>query len=243
MTKNVFTLDLGNSNPHVGYFESSQLVEVMPWNEFRKKWPADKLSSKQLIKSQVGNNPEGLEDYLAFCQVVPKLHTNLFLDMPVCYSETLGLDRLYQAYLAYKKFASTGPVAVIDAGTFITMDLIDTKGFQGGYIFPGLTPFLSSYRQGSQLPTLKLDHWQTAENLPQTTEAAILQATQFYLQKIVSGFLDQTSPTKLILTGGAHGLIESALNNKKLLKKFELISEPHFIHEALFKIFVAKDAS
>ncbi len=242
MTKTVFTLDLGNSNPHVGHFESGRLLEVMTWNEFRKKWPANKLSSQQLIKSQVGNNPEGLEDYLVFCQEVPKLEKLRFLEMPVFYSETLGFDRLYQAYLAYKKFASTGPVAVIDAGTFITMDLIDSKGFQGGYIFPGLTPFLSSYRQGSQLPALKLDHWQSAENLPQTTEAAILQATQFYLQKIVSGFLDQTSPAKLILTGGAHGLIESALKNEKLLKKVELVSEPHFIHEALFKIFIAKDA-
>lgn len=243
MTKAVFTLDLGNSNPHVGYFESGKLLEVMTWNEFRRKWPADKLSTQQLIKSQVGNNPEGLEGYLAFCQAVPRLEKMRFLDMPVFYSETLGLDRLYQAYLAYKKFSNKGAVAVIDAGTFITMDLIDSKGFQGGYIFPGLTPFLSSYRQGSQLPALKLDHWQTTENLPQTTEAAILQATQFYLQKIVSGFLDQTSPAKLILTGGAHGLIETALKNEKLLKKFEVMTEPHFIHEALFKILIAKDAS
>ncbi len=50
----------------------------------------------------------------------------------------LGRDRLIGAWMAVQLNDQSGPVVVIDAGTAVTIDLIDSNlVFQGGVIFPG----------------------------------------------------------------------------------------------------------
>ena len=50
----------------------------------------------------------------------------------------LGRDRLVAAWMAVELNDGAGPVIVVDAGTAVTIDLVDRElTFQGGYIFPG----------------------------------------------------------------------------------------------------------
>ena len=56
-----------------------------------------------------------------------------------CYDEPkrLGIDRWLALVAAWQRVQSA--VAIVDAGTAITLDLVDTKGqHQGGYIVPGI---------------------------------------------------------------------------------------------------------
>ena len=51
-----------------------------------------------------------------------------------------GIDRLLAALQAIQLNDGSGPVITIDAGTAVTIDIVDSDGtFQGGVIFPGAT--------------------------------------------------------------------------------------------------------
>lgn len=229
MLKTVFTLDLGNSHPHVGYFQEGKLKEVLSWRQFTQKFPASTIESSQLIICQVGDAVEGLSDYLPLAINAPVFHQQQFLSMPVHYSETLGRDRLYCAYHVYDKIHRgelQAPVAMVDAGTFMTLDLIDQQGFKGGYILPGLSVFLQSYARGHQLPTLQ-ETSTLQEKLPQTTVQAISEGAQLYIKQVIRGFLEKTQPQSVILTGGSSEIVLQYIQDRPTLH------EPHWIHWAM----------
>lgn len=77
-----------------------------------------------------------------------------FFGMPVNYQNTLGNDRLVTSHLVFdliKNDLSPDKAILIDAGTFVTIDFISNKGFEGGYILPGPETLLKSYLRGEQL--------------------------------------------------------------------------------------------
>lgn len=67
-----------------------------------------------------------------------------------------GIDRLVAAWMAVQLNDGKGPVIVIDAGTAVTIDLVDSQTiFQGGVIFPGVTTTLKSLSDSTDaLPDL-----------------------------------------------------------------------------------------
>lgn len=223
----VITVDNGNTNPHAGIFENGKLSAVIPLKDF-KELPGDFI-----IASDVG---APLTLNLSF-DLKSKRHTKshpFFFDMPVNYAETLGDDRLIGGYYLFKKLtAAVERFLLIDAGTFITMDVVSPKGFEGGFIFPGVKTFLFSYGKGAQLPVLKNAKSQMKE-LPHTTEEAILGAKEFYLSSVLESIVRQTMPSKIFITGGSGELIETKL--KELSLKVPLERDPHLIHSALFLI-------
>lgn len=223
----VITIDNGNTNPHVGIFEKQKLTAVVPLKSFVP------LADDILIASDVGA-PLNLTLSI---DLKSRRHTKdhpYFLDMKVHYAETLGDDRLICGYYAYKKIKhEKEKILLIDAGTFITMDVITSKGFEGGYIFPGVKTFLGSYGKGAQLPVLNNKDY-AAKELPHTTEEAILGAKEIYLDSILKGIVQQTMPSKIFITGGAGDFIMRKLSELSL--KVPLESDPHLIHSALFLI-------
>lgn len=223
----VITVDNGNTNPHVGIFEEGKLTQVIPLRDF-KSLPGDFI-----IASDVGR-PLHLKLSVDLKAKRHTLANPYFLEMPVHYSETLGDDRLICGHYVYKKYSSQKErVLLIDAGTFITMDIIDQAGFQGGFIFPGVSTFLSAYHKGSQLPVLP-DRDISSRDLPRTTEEAILEAKNIYLASILEATVKKTSPSKILVTGGAGEKVEAKLRELNL--KVPLVRDPHLIHSALFLI-------
>ncbi len=69
-----------------------------------------------------------------------QLHNHqLPITVNVLYPQRVGADRLAAAVAANCLRATNSPAIVVDAGTAITVDLIDGEGvFQGGAILPGL---------------------------------------------------------------------------------------------------------
>lgn len=224
----VITVDNGNTNPHVGIFENEKLINVIPLNEFQKK-PDDFI-----IISDVGRPL----NFKASFDLKTKRHSKanpFFFDMPVQYTETLGDDRLIASYLPYKELSGNETILIIDAGTFITIDAVSSQGFLGGFIFPGLKTFLSSYKKGTQLSELEFKEL-TLADLPHSTEEAILGAANFYLESILAGLIKKTSPSKIVITGGSSELITKKIKNLNL-SKVQLETYPHLIHSSLFLIY------
>jgi type III pantothenate kinase len=125
----------------------------------------------------------------------------------------LGRDRLIASWQAVE-LNSGGPVIVIDAGTAVTIDLVDERNvFQGGLILPGATANLQTLaNQTDALPDLtsqKLARFNTQQSLPfvgRSTESAILLGvyqTQIAVMNTAVRELSASlaAPPAIILTG------------------------------------------
>lgn len=221
--KEIVTIDYGNSNPHRGYFSDGKLIEI---NRLAKDWDLLKEKNLCFISSVSKDLPNQFDNLW---------RGTAFLGMPVHYSSSLGQDRLLIASYIYQALAKEA--LIIDAGTFLTIDLVTKDGFMGGWIFPGPTVYLNSYGQGERLPNLTTNNEKTSlpcpqvneGQLPKNTEEAILFTVPLYLKGIISEVLKRTNHKTIIITGGSSDLVEKALPNE-----VEIIKEPHLIHYALY---------
>jgi type III pantothenate kinase len=213
------TIDNGNTNPHVGFFTEGVLQSVVPLDQYSPT----------------------LGDFVLIASVGPKLSIQPsfdlkskrtpthFFDMKVHYAETLGEDRLIASYGIFKKLKKNERVLLIDAGTFLKTDLITEDGFQGGYIFPGISRFLKIYTESAQLPTLSKDLlFKGNADLPHTTNEAILKATELYLKACVEEVITKIAPDKIVFTGGDMNEIKKLISSKVHVE-----TDRHLIHSAL----------
>lgn len=219
----LITIDNGNTNPSFGIFSDGVLQSVAPLDQY--------IHAKEdyVLIASVGYALPFKSNF----DLESKRSKTHFFDMKVNYTETLGEDRLIAGYKIFKEIKNNEKILVIDAGTFITMDLITNDGFEGGYIFPGLSRFLKTYTESAQLPSLSQDMlFKGNDDIPHTTEDAILKATELYLKACVEEIINKTSPDKVVLTGG------SANDIKKLISlKVHSEMDRHLIHSALSLIF------
>ncbi len=69
--------------------------------------------------------------------------TDVPLPSAVEYRQATGIDRLIAAWIATELNDASGPVIVIDAGTAVTIDVVDGEGlFRGGVIYAGASSML-----------------------------------------------------------------------------------------------------
>lgn len=215
----LITIDNGNSRATVAYFDRGVLSSVVPFEQYSPE------KGDVLLISSVGK-PLNIKPSHDLKQKRTKTH---FFDMKVNYSETLGDDRLITSYGVYKKLKDQEKVLLIDAGTFITCDIVSNDGFEGGYIFPGISRFLKIYSDSAQLPHLSKDLlFKESSGLPHTTEEAIIKAAEIYLKSCLNEVIKKNAPDKIIFTGG------NALEIKNFLSS-EVRSEldRHLVHSAL----------
>lgn len=215
----LITIDNGNTNPNVGIHDNGLLKSVVELAKYTQE------KSDFILISSVGQT---LSIKPSFDLKSRRTKTHFF-DMPVNYSETLGDDRMIAAYGVFKNLKDNETAMVIDAGTFITCDYVTKDGFQGGYIFPGINRFLKTYSESAQLPHLSKDQlFKGNDELPHTTDEAILKATEMYLKSAVLEAIKKTSPGKVVFTGGSAEEIKKSLS-------LEVRSDLnlHLIHSAL----------
>jgi type III pantothenate kinase len=220
----IITIDNGNTNPHAGIFENDQLIAVQPLASF------EQLPDDFILMSNVGKR-------ITFTPNIDLKQFRTpekFFYMPVNYGLTLGEDRLYSAFYLYQSVKKTERVLLLDAGTFLTADLITEQGFIGGYIFPGSRTFLKSYTSGHQLPHIQ--SLQITEDLPASTEEAISMAHEMYWESILENLVKKISPSRIVLTGGDGQMLEKKY--KKLNLTFPLEFDPHLLHRSMHSIYL-----
>ncbi len=83
-------------------------------------------------------------------------YRDLPLEIDVHFPERVGMDRLVAAVAVNHLRESNRPAIIVDAGTAITVDLVDVGGvFQGGVILPGFRLSARALAQGTDaLPTV-----------------------------------------------------------------------------------------
>ena len=126
--------------------------------------------------------------------------------------ETLGVDRWLAVLAAFNK---TGRAAiVVDAGSALTLDIVDSGGVhQGGYIVPGLRLLQSSLWQGTD--QVKVDQSGSVHrpNPGATTEEAVSHGCILMLVALIERLAAEQS-AELIITGGDALLLKNQLTLK-----------------------------
>jgi len=117
--------------------------------------------------------------------------------------QRLGIDRLLAASAAMQMAGHEPehrkPLIVIDSGTAVTIDLVDTNGvFQGGVIFPGAeTSFQSLFRSTGDLPNV-FEQWNDVNlerAIGDSTESAIVTGVLSSQACSIRGIVDRITKT------------------------------------------------
>ena len=109
---------------------------------------------------------------------------------------------------------------IVDAGSAITVDIMENGEHQGGFILPGLKKFHNIYAQISPKLDFDLAIKQNLDKIPQNTQDAISYSI---LKAIILPIKEMAQNNQLIFTGG-DGEILSSFFEKSIYKK-DLIFE------------------
>jgi type III pantothenate kinase len=176
MVAMLLSIDVGNTQSHIGVFDSDALVAHWRFATAVEE-TADELAVRvsaltaleslalgeidgAIVSSVV---PQLTPEYAAMCEryldggcliVGPGVKTGMpiRLDNPL----ELGADRLVNAVAAYERFG--GPCAVADFGTAITFDVVSSDGeYLGGVIGPGVEISMEALaKRTAKLPPIEL---------------------------------------------------------------------------------------
>lgn len=231
----LITLDFGNTHATAGIFSlhPQKLIKKVPLSELKLYLSQLNISAHnaQMVLSDVKPREEELQPFLEEGYLLTRVKSywrgQKFHGMNVNYANTLGEDRLICAFYAYKTFKTN--VLVIDAGTFVTMDVVTTKGFEGGYIVPGSETYLATYQRGENLRdfTLSPSGETTLPHDSQSAMAGSYSAFAALAQKLIQEHQIQ----KVLITGGASPLWEKLLSELSPAPVVE--THPDLIHSAL----------
>jgi type III pantothenate kinase len=233
----LITLDFGNTNPHAGLFQKAQdewkLIKVVPHSELPIY--LDQLGmtpgNTSVVLCEVKSREEEItklqEQGFLVTRVRDYWRGSKFAGMPVDYANTLGEDRLIEAFYCYKKHKI--PTLLIDAGTFVTIDVVNEKGFLGGFIIPGIESYFKTYENGEQLKEVTLT-MNFSHTLPKNTAQAITESYTAFAA-LAKKHAKENRIEKIILTGGQTALWEGFFQDAK--ESLVVEGHPNLIHWAL----------
>ena len=146
------------------------------------------------------------------------------LKIDVDFPEKVGIDRLLAAFSAAQQFGDV-PMLVVDAGTAITVDVVQDQTFCGGAILPGLIALSETYPQISEkLPLVSIsglpDAYDSSMEPPvypgKNTKEAIQSGLYWGTIGAIRQFYEmcrfQKQDARLILTGGDAEYLLSGLS-------------------------------
>ncbi|MCF6148626.1 MAG: type III pantothenate kinase [Candidatus Kuenenia sp.] len=217
----LLAIDIGNTNIHAGVFEEDILCSSFFFNcaEFHLlKENLVKALSGHLVKKQVPAAVVSSVNPKAECFVLDQIKELLLVkperigtDIPVPLAvlvdqpEKVGADRLLNALAVYERVHDS--TIIIDAGTAITVDVINNHGaFTGGIIAPGMeisSRALQSYT--ALLPKVSITKPKTilGKNTHEAISSGIYWGTigmiKQYLELL---FLELNDKPVIVATGG-----------------------------------------
>tara|TARA_B100000003_G_scaffold206885_1_gene223281 strand:+ start:59 stop:784 length:726 start_codon:yes stop_codon:yes gene_type:complete len=228
-------LDIGNNFFKLGVFDNSNLIFSFSDKNDKIDIEIEKIISKyRKVNSALISNVSSIKIIDLFNRYniqTFELDSNFIFPFKLNYQtpETLGNDRLALAAAATILFPNSNNL-VIDAGTCITIDLIDNNNhFMGGSISPGVKMrYKSLNNYTANLPLLEN---QNNFNFPgNSTDASIHAGVIGGVSNEIMGFVDKINSrynkVNVILTGGDAKILSKTL-------KITIFANQNFILEGL----------
>ena len=215
-------IDQGNSSTKVGIFDQYELIESFNYEHFGKA-ELSGLSAKFsltgcIISSVIFENDELIEKLKRKFEIFIELSHTTAIPIENRYQtpETLGKDRL-AAVIGAAALKPGHDILVIDAGTAITYDFIDsTKHYLGGNIAPGINLRLRSLHEFThKLPAIEPKT--ESQFIGNTTESAMLSGALYGIVFEIDGYIEALKikypQLSTFLTGGSTFYFDTKLKN------------------------------
>ena len=225
------TLDEGNTSVKLALFDNDTLVSK--YNNIDLNFVIKLLPKcDRLILSTVKNK----SNFKTLFSNKNFVLLNNFTPLPIkiLYKSptSLGNDRIALAVGAITNFPNKN-VLVIDAGTCITYDLINSKKeYLGGSISPGIQMRYNALHQfTSQLPLLESvdTAMLTGVNTEESIHSGIINGVFVEIDGIIQRYKNQYPDIKVIVTGGNAKFFDKGLKNT-------IFAKPNLLMEGLNKI-------
>ena len=204
-------IDIGNTVAKLAVFDDDNLLEVFyDSNQTLESLPAvcGKYPLSRAVVATVIELNETVENRLKSLPVsLLQLDSTTPLPIKNLYEtpQTLGYDRIAAVVGAYQNFPGRD-ILVIDAGTCITYEFIDSLGqYHGGNISPGVQMrFKALHQFTSKLPLISAEGRMT--QLGKNTETAIrmgvLQGVEYEMLGYIETMRHKYPELLVFLTGG-----------------------------------------
>lgn len=189
----LYTIDSGNTNLKVSVFSpEGKITEKFKIKSLEElNLPENSLALFCSVNQELQFKNKSL---ISFNDIKGKLH------FPTEYGQSLGNDRLALVY-GIQNLKQEENFIAVDAGSFITIDIVKSGIHLGGFIYPGLRTFLKSYNiHGKNLPLIE-NNIERRKGIAKNTQQAIALATRHYLESIRNHILS-FNVDQVYLTGG-----------------------------------------
>lgn len=242
-------LDIGNTRSKLAIISDGVIVDVKAVDRLDSKFVADVCDCYGVdaaIASVVGHQPDFqtlIPTYLkpSFHRLTCRSVLPVTLDYET--PETLGMDRVAAAVGARQLSESHDPLLIVDAGSCITIDLLDEDDvFRGGAIAPGLRMrFRALNHFTAALPLVEICDTPNAttqsaisaplsgRNTRDSILSGVLNAAVFEIQGFFNEYQRTYPSLKLFLTGGDANLFAELLF-------FPKFANPNLLYVGLDKI-------
>ncbi|MBX7106500.1 MAG: type III pantothenate kinase [Gemmataceae bacterium] len=235
-------VDVGNSHVKWGRCAGNRVTEVVSLGHTEDDWSIAATASELghmswLVSGVVPDAVRRMADWAHargdHVQIVLS-YRQLPIEVDVEHPDSVGIDRLLGA-IAARALYPDRRVLVVDAGTAMTINLVDTA-FRGGAIVPGLGLLADAlHSKTALLPRVTLDH---PEPFPgRDTVPAIRAGLCAVLGGAVERAARTSNPDVIIFTGGNGPLVLQLVDGpwKKRsepwlnLSGLRLAAEPHAV--------------
>lgn len=229
-------VDIGNSLIKSAVFDGNMIVRKISLSEieldlFNKLFSEYSIESG--ILSSVRDDITDFGDFLSSKTKFYILGTETKLPFKNRYStpKTLGHDRIAGIAAASIMFHGKN-VLVIDAGTSLTFDFLNSKNeYLGGAISPGLSMrFKALNKLTGKLPLIKFNSTKLPELIGNSTKNSILSGVVHGFVKEIEGIIKEYkslyNQLEIIVTGGDHKYFDKLL-------KYKTFAAPNLVLEGL----------
>jgi len=181
--------DIGNTHFHI---YNGETVEHLSYDEAIAKYKNEELCYIS-VKHQLSSEIEQIKSWKNISSLI-KINNEY---------DTMGVDRKALC------LSHTNGI-FIDAGSAITVDVMENGIYRGGYIFPGLKAMLNAYAGISSVLDVELNQHISLEQLPTTTKDGI----SYGIIASIKALIDKHSHgSKLYFTGGDGKFLSTFFEN------------------------------
>jgi len=246
-------IDIGNTNSKLAVFNNRELIEYLTLKQMTAEDVLNLIKQHKISNSTISSVAIEFEDIIN----VLKTHTN-YIEFSTKVNTgiknhyktlaTLGLDRWAKIIAAHYYYPQRN-CFIIDAGTCITYDLLDSEHtYFGGSISLGLhMRFEALHHFTRRLPLVEWDRTETeipaGEDTPTAIKNGVLQGAINEVEGFISHENKENKDLTVLITGGDAAFLLKQLKNSIFAP--QIIHDPYLVLKGLNEViafeYVQKD--
>ena len=215
-------IDVGNTRVKAAVFEKDKLVELIVFDKTKILSEIKKILKKHVISNGIMSNVASVSDSklkkLQNLLQIKVISSSTKVPFENLYKtpKTLGVDRIALVAGAVSQFSGNN-ILVIDAGTCITFDFVNSEGaYLGGAISPGLQMRFNSLNYfTANLPLLEKEELSDfiGKNTSESINSGIINGVIQEIDGVINQYKKKYLDLTVVLTGGDTNFLAKQLKS------------------------------